>query len=363
MTLIGTWLALRHLAGPPPHLDAPFGLFPVTILKPLKGAEAGMRENLETFFRLDYPVYEILFSVADRSDPACRIITELMDRNPGVPARLIVGEVNAGPNPKVNNMILAYEQAKFDWLLISDSNVRVHPDYLRRLVAHLEPGVGILTSIVAGCDPDNLGGKLEAAYLNTFYARGMVIAATANQACVIGKSMMLRKSTAARFGGIQVLARYLAEDYVAGEAVRHLGLRIAVARDPIRQHIGEHSLQGFWSRHIRWGRIRKAQSPFVFGLELLLCSWISGLLGALVFHRWLDLPILGFLAAHLGLWCLCDCALMWRISGRLGLDAPLIWVAREFLEIPLWVHAVCGNSVNWRGQRLRLQAGGVLEAK
>ncbi len=361
LTLLGTWFALERLGAPPPHLDAPFGLFPVTILKPLKGAEGGIRENLESFFHLDYPAYEILFSIAQEADPAGRVIRELMARFPQVPARLIVGDRKVGSNPKVNNMVQAYEEARYDWLLISDSNVRVEPAYVKRLVAHLEPGVGILTSIVAGLEPRGLGGQLESIYLNTFYARGMAVAFAFNQPCVVGKSMLFRKSTAQRFGGISTLSRYLAEDYVAGEAIRHLGLKVVLARDPIHQYIGEYSFREFWSRHIRWGRIRKNQSPGIFALEFLIGSVVSGALGAQAMSGWLGVPIPFFLALHFGVWGLCDYWLMRRLGQRITPAVGLAWVARELSWPLLWLHIVSGNSVNWRGQRLRLQAGGVLE--
>ena len=361
ITMAGTWASLKHFKRRPPHLDAPFGLYPVSVLKPLKGAENGMKENLKSFFRLDYPKYEIIFSVAEEKDPACQMVRRLIEAHPDVDAHLIVGDVNAGPNPKVNNLIRSYERAQFDLLLISDSNVRVEPDYLKRLVAHIENGVGMVTSVVSGQSQSGIGGHLEATFLNTFYARSMLLLASFGRPCVVGKSMLFRRSTANRFGGIANLARYLAEDYMAGEAMRKLNLRVVIASDPVHQHIGHYSFKSFWSRHLRWGRIRKAQEPLVFAFEPLFGSWISGLIGAFALNRIFGLTYVASLALHLLIWSICDLVVLSKVEGKLALEAPLVWLMREFLAFPLWVHIALGNTVNWRGNRLRLQSGGIIE--
>jgi ceramide glucosyltransferase len=342
-------------------LDAPFNLLPVTVLKPLKGIDSGLRENLKSFFSLDYPNYELIFSVADSRDPAYDVISELIRRHPEVPARLLIGDIQIGPNPKINNLIRGYREARHDWLVISDSNVRVQPDFLKRLVAQLDPGVGMVTSMVAGLEPRGMGGALETTFLHTFYARGMAMAFAANHPIVIGKCMMFRRSTAQRFGGIEVLAQYLAEDYIAGEAIRHLGLKVLLSGDPVVQYIGSYSLKEFWLRHIRWGRLRKVQSPLTFFFEPFFGCFSSGLLGAMALKCAAEVPLPLSLALHFGIWSICDWCLMRRLGQEIDVRLPLIWFLREFLTIPMWLHIVSGNTVIWRGRKLKLHPGGILE--
>ncbi|MEW6056404.1 MAG: ceramide glucosyltransferase [Bdellovibrionota bacterium] len=361
LVLYGSWLCKKHFESRPPRLDAPFGLYPVSVLKPLKGADHDLRKNLETFFKLDYPEYELIFSVANYSDPARSVVEELIERYPKIDARLIVGQVLVGPNPKVNNLVLSYEHAKYDLLLISDSNTVVKNDFLKRLVAHLENGVGIITAVVAGRAPKGLGANLEAVYLNTFYARGMQLAAAFGNPCVVGKVMLFRRSTSDRFGGIKALGKYLAEDYMAGEAMQHLGLRVALMTDPIIQPLGEFGFSTFWSRHIRWGRIRKAQAPLAFLLEPLSNSILSGLIGAMAAANAFGMPGTGFFALHMCVWFLCDLMVMRRMNPGVEATTLFIWLLRELLAFPLWVHVASGNTVEWRGKRLRLLAGGALE--
>lgn len=362
ITICGTRVTLKHIGTPPPHLDAPFNLFPITVLKPLKGAESGLSKNLETFFQLDYPKYELIFSIADPNDPAHRIISRLIERYPLVPARLIIGDIKVGANPKINNMVRGYQEAQYDWLLISDSNIRVKPNYLKRLVAQLDPGVGIITSLVAGKSGEKLGGHLEASFLNTFYARGMGAAFSAGMPIVMGKSMMFRKSTAERFGGIKTLARYLAEDYMAGEAIRHLGLKVVLSCEPVVQHIGSYSLKDFWLRHIRWGRLRKAQSPLTFYLEPFFGCLTSGILGSIALWRWTGASPAICMAIHLSVWSFCDHLMMRRLGQKTEARLPLFWFLRELLSLPLWIHIASGSTVDWRGRKLKLQSGGILEA-
>jgi ceramide glucosyltransferase len=350
---------------------------PVSILKPLKGADNGLRENLKSIFQLDYPEYELIFSVADPADPAYELVRELITEhdqpkslrlhNPRrggcAGARLIVGDVEAGPNPKVNNLIRSYAAARHDLVLISDSNIRVDDAYLRRCARLMAPGVGVVTAAVTGQDPHGFGGRLEAMYLNTFCARWMVLSNRFGFPTVLGKSMLFRKSTAERFGGIRNLSRYLAEDYIAGMAMYHLGLECRLMNDPVPQIIGRIPFKAFWQRHVRWGRMRKNMQLFAWAGELLASPLGSGALLAAGLKLFTGTVAWSLIGIHLGLWFLADFALMLRLSTQVNAALPLYWLARELLFVPMWLHVLCGNTVLWRGNRFRLEAGGVIAAR
>jgi len=359
--MAAAWLTHRHLNEQPAHLDAPFGLYPVSILKPLKGVDEGLAENLESFFKIDYPVFELLFSLSDSNDPARSVVENLIKKYPKVSVKLVISRVNIGPNPKVNNLVKTYESAKHEWLLISDSNVRVKPNYVKRLVAHLEPNVGMVTAVVAGQRPEGLGGYLEATQLNTFITRGMILADKLGHPCVIGKSMLFRRSVANRFGGIYVLGKYLAEDYMAGEAMRALGLRVVIAHDAVDQQIGKNSFESFWQRHVRWGRIRKAQAPIPFSGELFLSCLVSGCLGAFGARSAFGWSPALFLACHLAVWAACDAVAIRALKCKLSIGVALAWFLRELLVVPLWIKIASGNTVQWRGKELVIQSGGMIE--
>ena len=319
-----------------------------------------MRENLESFFTLEYPTYEIIFSVAETTDPAAVLVDDLIHRHPHVDAKLLVGATAVGPNPKVNNLVKSYQTAKYDTTLISDSNVRVPQHYLKRLAGELDSGTGVVTAVIVGHAPLGIGGLLEATFLNTFYARWMMLSARLGWPTVVGKSMFFRRSTMDRFGGIQNMGRYLAEDYMTGTAMQHLGLRVKIMRDAVPQIIGKHSFKDFWDRHVRWGRMRKSQAPLALFFEPLCGPVLSGAMGAWGFKGLMDIAPLHFLGAHLLSWFACDVLIMLSMGARVSPLTPFVWITREFLAIPHWVHILSGNTVKWRGNRLRLYPGGIL---
>jgi ceramide glucosyltransferase len=230
----------------------------------------------------------------------------------------------------------------------------VSNDYLSKKVALLKPGVGVVTAAVAGVNPEGWGARLEATYLNTFYTRGMNLAFATGNPCVVGKSMLFRRSDASRFGGIRALGDYLAEDYALGEQMRKLGLSVELMDSPIEQYIGQYSFRSFWDRHLRWGRIRKVHAPGAFLIEPLFSPLISSIAAGIALHG-----ILGFILAA-SFWGACDFLLMRKMLNR-NRDLwwiPLAWVLREFLALPLWMAVASGNSVQWRGSTLFLSYGG-----
>jgi ceramide glucosyltransferase len=356
MNAFGTWAAWRHVRKSRREDEAltHISLRPISVMKPLCGAEPGLDGNLETFFQLEYPEFELLFSVASEKDPACEMVRKLMLQYPEVQAKLIVGAMDVGLNPKINNLVRSYRRAKYEVMLISDSNVRVAPDYLKRMVVNLGEDVGMVSSIISGSNPSGLGGLLEATYLNTFYAKTMTLASAIGFPCVIGKSMMFTRTVMERMGGILSLKDYVAEDYTSGRKVIGLGLRVVVMSEPVTQHIGDYAFEIFWNRHVRWGRIRKLQSPPAFFIELMLGSLVSGILGALVFRHLYGVPIQIFLPLHLLYWLSCDSIVMSVMGQKMTLRGLAVWTLRELSYLPLWIQIASSNSIMWRGNPRRV---------
>lgn len=354
----GTWLAFklfqkRRLVG-----DST-GRFPVSILKPLKGKDEGLLENLESFFNLQYPCYEILFSVNEEADPAIPVVRELIKKYPFVDAGLVCDPQNTGPNPKINNLVSIYERSKYDVVLISDSNIRVKPDYLNELIPDLKESVGIITAVVAGISPSGLGGWLEASYLNTFFNRWMVLTKKLGFPSVVGKSMVFKKSTLKRFGGLKTLGQYIAEDYMAGHAIQKIDLKVELMRAPIHQYIGRYSYDQFWARHLRWGRIRKSIAPFAFLIEPFFFSTISGVLGAYALNHLCGFSPVWVAILHMLGWAFLD-ALIYSLMDGFSWKALFAWAYREGIAPLLWISVLRGNTVFWRGKNYKLLRGGLL---
>jgi ceramide glucosyltransferase len=196
------------------------------------------------------------------------------------------------------------------------------------------------------------------------YARGTLLTAAAGFPCVTGKAMLLRKSVLEELGGIRNFAPEVAEDFVIGQALRRLGHGVEICADPVRQHVGRGSLAAYWSRTVRWGRIRKLHAPrLLFLLEpLLLTSVGSGIAGAVGLHLAFHVPVLAVFTMHLLAWGACDFALLRALGsrGQWWRDGSA-WLLRELLHLAQWAHIAVGDTVEWRGAVLRMERSGVLE--
>jgi ceramide glucosyltransferase len=340
---------------PPPQV-----LPGVSILKPMRGADPGLAGNLESFFRLDYPEYEVLFGVDDPTDPASEVALRVAGAHPEVPSYLVVDTRQVGFNPKVNNLARLLRHARHEVIWISDSNTRVAPDTLRDLVAHLEKaGTGLVSSPFRGVAAGGAGGALESLQLNTF-VMGSVSAAhrLLRKVCVVGKSMLLRRSTLARLGGFAFLGRFLAEDQVCGEEIARLGLGVTVSGRPIDNMLGNLSVRSFLARHLRWATIRRCMNPAAYAGEVLLNPVFVAVCSALA-ARTPDSLVLAF--AVLLLKSVLDAAGE-RSAGvrRSFLVYPFLTLMKDLLVGCVWVVPFLSTSVTWRGNRFHIGSRTVL---
>lgn len=354
-------------------MTRPENLFPgVSILKPLKGADPSLASNLESFFRHSANTpFELLFSVETSDDQAYNIVCSLMHRYPHIRARLFVlegsGYQNFGSkNPKLKNLNQSFQEAHFDIMLISDSNVRLAAGELDHLLSLLAPQVGMVTSIVSGIEFQGLGGALESIFLGTYYARFMALSNRFAKPCVVGKAMLFRKSDLLRFGGFRLLSDFLAEDFMAGEAMRKLGLQIKTSSMPVLQILGPHCLNAFWKRHLRWGRIRKAHAPLAFWAEPFFNTLLMSICGGwgLSSLHWLPFGA-GFLISLTICFGLDGLSYlrMTKTSCSFMLCFPGVWLVREVLALPLWFQIASNNKIEWRGRSFVLARGGILGEK
>lgn len=368
LTILGWALVLamllaqrRLLAGYPAPLPA--DLPPVSILKPLKGADPDLESNLLSYYRLDYPAYEVLFGVDGASDPALAVARGVAARHPDVRSEFVVSGRRTGLNPKVNNLANIAARARYELLLISDSNVAVAPDHLSVMVGELlRPGVGLVTAPIRAVGGRGLGGLLERTQLNTFVIGGVAaVPLLLGRVCAVGKTMLLRRRELERIGGWRELARYLAEDQVCGEAVRNLGLRVVVAPRPVDNRLGHLTVRQFASRHLRWARLRRHLTPAGYLGELLVNPVVPAALHLALAPGRLSAALAAATLAAVSAWSV-------AAERRLGLSpslvlAPFLATMRGLLLAVLWPVPFISSSVAWRGRRLRIGRGTLLHAE
>lgn len=330
----------RRRAGPLP----PGG---VSILRPVCGLEHRIEATLASSFQIAHLSYEVIFCVAATDDPVVPIVEQLIRTHPDIPARLLVGGGAGGPNPKLDNLMKGWDAAAHDWIVLSDSNVLIPPDYLDRLFGRRTERCAVVCSPPAGVDLTGWAAELEAAFLNTFQARWQLAGDELGFGFAQGKTMLLRKSDLACEGGLAALTREVAEDAAATKFARRRGRTVGVVDVPFLQPLGRRSLASVWRRQLRWARLRRLSFPGFFCAELpaggllpmLLASWLASK-SVLPWAAAVTLMLVWY-----GAEALLAYAFRWPLRAR----TPLFWIARDLLLPVLWVRAWTVKGYEWRG--------------
>jgi ceramide glucosyltransferase len=332
----------------------------VSILKPIKGLDEGLHENLASLARQDYGSFEILVAIEDALDPAIPVVRRVQREFPDVAIDLVVRRNRAGCNPKVNNLLGVLPLARYPLLLISDSNVRVGADYLRQTTQEMaDARVGLVSNLIRVVGGGSLGSRLERQHFHTFVVSGVCLGDRVGIPTVIGKSMMLRREALAAVGGLEAVRDVLAEDYVLGSRIQEAGWRVALSAYAVHNVNGDWTLGRFFARHQRWAQLRRWVEPAAFAVELFsfagLWLLVAGGLGLAAGRPDLAATALaGFtvLAAS-------DALVTARIVGRAELDF-LLRPLREICLLGAWLCACFKREVVWRGNRMRIGPGTVL---
>jgi ceramide glucosyltransferase len=357
-TFFGTASVIDRVLARPPAVP-PEALPPVSVLKPLCGADPSLEDNLASFFTQDHPDYELVFGVERADDPALAVVERLRARFPDVSTRVVVSGGLTGHNPKVRNLRGMLPHAAHDLVLISDSNVRAPRGYVSDVAAAraADPSVGIVTNLFVGTGGTGLGSALESVQLAGFCAAGIALPSALGDRVVVGKSMLLSRRELDALGGLARVADVLAEDYVLGKLYQHAGRRVVIAPVVLDNALGPMNLRAFTQRHLRWAIMRFHLRPFAYVVEPLTSP----------------LAVLPFAWRCLGPW-----ALLWAVlilfvrdvlsslalQGTRELHRPLLfgWL-REVVALGVWAAAPLRRHVCWRGHRVRVGAGTLLFAE
>jgi ceramide glucosyltransferase len=325
----------------------------------LKGVDPEIFESFRSHCVQDYPEYEIIFGVSDADDPAVASVKKLQQEFPGRKIELIICRERLGANVKVSNLAQMVRAARFQHLIVNDSDIRVEPDYLRRVIAPLSDAhVGMVTCLYRGVPQPSLGARLESLGIATDFSAGVLVARQLEGGLHfgLGSTLAFRRTELDRIGGFEAIVDYLADDYELGWRIACLGLEVRLPEVVVETHLPAYDLAGFWRHQTRWARgIRDARFAGYVGLVTTFgFFWAVILLITLNASRWAWLVFAAVAILRL--------AAAWTVGSSVLQDRNFIrnlWLLplRDLIAVAVWVASFAGHTVTWRGERFELRNG------
>ena len=331
---------------------------PATILKPLRGEDSALADNLRSFCRQDYSAFQVVYGVAESEDPAASVARSVIAEFPDIEMALIVDPRSDGINLKIANLRNMLPAALHPILVFADSDMRVRPDYLAAVTAPLDdPQVGLVTCLYRGCSTGGIWSDLAALHINHgFLPQAVVAEALGMGAGCFGATMALRRTTLERAGGLAALADVLADDHVLGQLVRGLGLKVELSPCIVDDIVAEPDFGHLYRHELRWARTVRLVAPGGFAgsvvtypVPLALLAVLPGLL-----------PVAA--PAMLVVALVCRWWTGRRIDRALGLEPAPAWQlpVRDVLSFAVFIASFCGRSVAWRDRTFRIGRHGQL---
>ena len=337
----------------------------ITLLKPLKGCNATTAESLQSWFNQDYAgQIQILFGVADASDPVCKVVQELIKNNPGHDAQLVVCAESLGTNGKVSTLAQLEPLARHPLILVGDADVRITPDFLVNVVAPLrDSSVGLVNCFYRLADSTTTAMRCEAIAINAdFWSQVLQSTTFRPLDFALGAVMLTRRELLADIGGFIALINCLADDYQLGHRIERLGHHIELCPVVVECWEGPMFWRDVWKRQLRWARTIRVCQPAPYFLSILshVTLWsLVWLITSLITSQPVWVPAIA--AACLVIRIVLVQNLQRRLTQSGGkLTPPWLVPVKDLQQVAIWAGAFLGNSVEWRGQKKRLQRDGTL---
>ncbi|MGA9567620.1 MAG: bacteriohopanetetrol glucosamine biosynthesis glycosyltransferase HpnI [Candidatus Korobacteraceae bacterium] len=331
---------------------------PVSLMKSLKGIDPHMYAAFRSHCLFDYTEYELLFGVSDPNEPAVELVRRLQKEFPNRQIRVIQCPQSLGLNGKVSTLAQVLPQAKYEHILINDSDIVAPPDYLRRaMTVFAGDRVGMVTSLYRGLAGKTIPSKMEALGLSTDFMGGVLVAREMEGVrFALGATIATTKSVLREIGGLEALVDTLGDDYELGARTAAAGYNVELADVVAETALPDYTFEGFWAHQMRWARnVRDRRHAQYFGLIVSFgLAW--GILAVLAApEKWWTWATLGVIAAF---------RIIAAVTiGRGVLEDPCVlrdlWLLplRDFLALAVWLASFAGNEVEWRGLKFRVKDG------
>jgi ceramide glucosyltransferase len=336
---------------------------PVSNLKPIRGIDPDAYDNFASFCRQDYPDYELLFCVGDKDDPAVPVLEQLARDFPQRRIRVLFGSGSNAPNDKVAKLARLVSEAQHEVVVISDSDVRARPDYLRTMVRPLvDPKVGAVTCLYVPIEEKSLAQSLQTIGMVSDFYPGILVARQLDGVkFALGTTIATTRTRLAGFGGYRAIENRPGDDLLVGRLIAEQGYKVELLPYTIQTVADYESMPDLLHKRMRWVVVMRHMRPWGH-LGLLLTQGLPWSLAAVALH-----PTLGVAAGYLGAYLSLRVAMSW-IIGVHGLKEATLW--KKLWLIPLWdAMAFCiwlisfgRNSVRWRGGQYYIRDGMLVPA-
>jgi len=340
---------------------------PVSLLKPLHGAEPNLDAHIASFFEQDYMDYEILFCARSAHDPGLQIARRVASRYPSIPVKFLVTGERTYINAKVSSLEKMAAESNTDIFIISDSDVRVAPNYIREVVAPFaSEKVGAVTCLYRGVADEGLWSKLEAAGMSVEMTSGVLVAnMMEGMQFTLGPTMAVRRNCVSEMGGFSLLGPYCADDFVLGSQVAALGYDVVLSDHVIDHVVLNLSFSASVKHQIRWMKSTRFSRPkghfgtsltfaLPFGLIAGFAAWCMG-------RPHLALALLAYgILARAGMAAAVGAFV---VEERHLLRTALLYPLRDLMGFFYWAASYANSDVLWRGQVYRLTENGLMLAE
>src|SRR5215469_1888903 len=331
---------------------------PVTLLKPVCGMEPGLEEHLTSFFAQQYPSYEIIFGARHLDDPALDVVRRVSARYPSVPIEIVAVGEPWRANAKVCSLVRMYEYASHDYLIISDSDVSVDPNYVAEVVQPLlDPRNGLVTCLYRGRSTGGVWSKLEALGMSVEMTAGAIVAnLLEGMKFALGPTMAIRRDALEAIGGFQPLADFCSDDYILGREVASIGLQVVMSHHVIDHVVINREFACSVQHQIRWmksTRCSRRAGHAGTGLTFAMPFGVMALIAGGVLHHWV-LGVGLFAAACLNRWLLSLVAGWGVVRDKQSARLAWLYPLRDLMGFVFWCASYAGRRINWRGEWYRL---------
>jgi ceramide glucosyltransferase len=335
---------------------------PVTILKPVHGAEQRLEENLESFFRQTYPRYEVIFGVRDVENPAYRVAQSVCARHPEIPSQIVISGPPEWPNAKVFSLDKMIAASAHSYFIISDSDVRVEPNFLQNMVIPLlDPKVGLITCMYRGVPAQDFWSSLEALGLSVEMSSGVMVAdMIEGMRFALGPAMSARRDAIEAIGGIAATADYYSDDFELGKKIWSNGYRVLLSHHVVNNVLTPRSLLRTVGDQLRWMKSTRYSRPVGHvgtGLTYAVPFGILGLMAAGALGPWsLGLALFGVTYLNRAV----QCAVIGRnvVHDPRAVSHSWLYPLRDLLGFFTWAASFTSRKFYWRGEMYRFEKGG-----